>query len=179
MIEVNVSYSKSDFLRGMKFTHLKKSRSRAVTFITWVAAFIAYATVYVFLIRTPGAFVINDGFNVTIGALVAFLATYFMRDLSLFGDSNFERFYESSPLVKDRFTISIDDDGFNSTSESMQSILKWQAVTEAIETKDDFFFFFGPEQSLFIPTRVFSTDQRAELRHLARELLDPKINSLQ
>jgi hypothetical protein len=85
-----------------------------------------------------------------------------------------ENQFKSSPALRETQYISFDEKGLYGTSQFGSGQTNWEAIIEATETEDDFFFFTTKKFAQFIPKRFFTEEQINQIRELAKRKLDNK-----
>lgn len=99
---------------------------------------------------------------------------YALKDFSYFSERFIKKHYDSTKLLQETYKICFDNDGINSESNSFTNTLRWNAVTEAVQTDEDLHFFIGRNASLFIPNRVFTDEKQNEVKNLSKMKLGDK-----
>jgi hypothetical protein len=88
---------------------------------------------------------------------------------------NISRQFKSSPALQQTQHICFDEDGIKGQSSLASGETKWEAVIEAVESKEDFFFYTSKKIAMFIPKRCFSSEeQQNQLRDLIKRKLGDK-----
>jgi hypothetical protein len=111
---------------------------------------------------------------IIIGLMLIAPIIYVVKDFKPFAENSVAQQYKSSPLLHEAQVISFGEEGIESKSDSFASKINWNAIIETAETDKDFFFFTSPKMALFIPKRVFSVEQRDEIKNLAKIKLADK-----
>jgi YcxB-like protein len=175
-IAIEVQYSEDEFVRGIKFANRRAKKGIANSVFYFILSLVTYTLVYVLLLRRSEPWNRGDAVLLTFAVLFALLVAYLLKDFNLLYDLNLSKFYRSSPLLREMYRIDFNEDGITSTSDSVNSELKWTAITEATESAHDFYFFSGPQQALIIPKRAFTVQQRSDIRGLSKKMLSVKAN---
>jgi len=69
----------------------------------------------------------------------------------------------SSPILQEPQKITFEDEGIRGETALSETLTKWDAVTEAAETEQDFFFFVATQRALFFPKKAFADDFQIDL----------------
>lgn len=170
-IEVTVLYTEADFLRGMNYSAGRGKRKLLSTVLVTVVLLVFYVLFFVYFIRSNEQWGLSDAIKLGLGVVTIILVNFLLIDWSPFGDKALRNIYRGSPLLKEQSTIFLSEVGIRTVSASLTNNIEWSAVVETAETDDDIYFFVGPERSLFIPKRVFSTDEMVRFREMSNTML--------
>jgi hypothetical protein len=175
-IKLEIQYTVDDYVRGSSFVLNRQFIFKYGSLIVLCIPVVIYIFSY---LNNP------EGFSrLTLKtALISFapvLALCFLfLFLKFFSNPflkwNLKRQFNSSPLLRATQEITFDEVGVKGETNLSSAVTKWDAVVEAAETDEDFFFFVSNKKALFIPKRGFeSTLEQDRLRALAKRKLAEK-----
>jgi len=84
-----------------------------------------------------------------------------------------KRRLRKSPFYHQRVTVSLDQSGFQESTELSLGKMDWRAFTRAIRLRDGFLLFSGPKPSHWLPDSALSEGNVAE----AQQLIQQKVAS--
>jgi hypothetical protein len=173
IVDFEISYEIGDYTRALNYI-----RGRSFIFKYWLffpLLFFSLLGVFWFLVA-PSDF--GAIFAIFWGGIILTVYLFYIR---YFGNSDpflertIRKQFETSPLLKEPQSIFIDESGIGGSSTISQGITKWGAFIEAVETKEDFFFFTSKKFAIFIPKRVLSDADQYSLREVARNNMGQKV----
>jgi hypothetical protein len=173
-IEIAVKYSADEYVRGMIFSQRKSSSHKISYLILGVSVLIGFIGVYYFINKGEINWNSDLFLKLLFALIIVIPITYSFKDFSLVTEMIFKKQYASTALLQETYQISFDAEGIHSESNSFANKLRWEAIIESVQTNEDLHFFIAYNASLFIPTRVFTDEQKNELKNLVEIKLGDK-----
>ncbi|MCU1290955.1 MAG: YcxB-like protein [Acidobacteria bacterium] len=181
-IEAKISYTPDDFVRNIKYIQSRRFLYKYSIFAPVLVTVCMLLYVYVL---DPVKFTANlmqpekSVVFIVPTLLMGFwwLARKYSPNFLL--KRQIESQFKSSPVLSEIQFISFDEKGFYAANQFGSGQTNWQAIIEATETEDDFFFFTTKQFAQFFPKRCFTEEQINQIRQLATRKLGEKANLLQ
>jgi hypothetical protein len=175
---VNVQYTEKEFVRGMSFVRRSMKMPILWIIVPIILMLAGYILFFKFFLAPDGPWTSGDIFKFGLGIALVPVVAYFLKDRQFFTDLGFSGIYERSPLLQEEYRIAFEEEGIHSSSRSISNELAWDAIQRAVETEDDFHFYISPDQSFFVPKRVFSDAQTQQLKVLAQRVMPDRCELL-
>jgi hypothetical protein len=173
-IIVDVQYTAEDLARGAKYVGQRNVLVKYAFFLPLVI--LSVILLMAFSLKR-GSFTPEQQKNLilvsmsflTVGGMIFFIGrTKYSRIVR----NQFQKQIDSSPALQQPKTIIFDENGISGQSSLGAGETRWEAVIEAAETPDDFYFFTAKRFAQFVPKRAFLNDgQQDKLKFLARSRL--------
>lgn len=170
-VEFEVAYSEHEFVRGMMHARNRTEFSWFNASLSALPMLLGFGFVYWYAIREPGSFRVNDAIVALVGVVISLPLSVALDRFKPFVESSFGRTFRNNPIYQEKFRVRIDRTGIESRSDSFESLVKWDAFSEAFESDDDFYFLLSESQPLFFPKRAFSPEQILAIRRIAQSVL--------
>lgn len=168
-VEVKVTYSEHDFVRGMTHAQHRVGWTWVNIVSSMASVIIGFGLVYWLAFREQGPIRLNDAI---VGVVVLFISYPLAIGLDRVRPSaamQFAKLFRENPVYQEEFSVRIDAQGIYSRSASFESLVHWDAFAKGFESDDDFYFLLSVSQPLFFPKRAFSPEQMLTLRRIASE----------
>ena len=164
MIAVEVTYDAADYARAFMFMQKQKFARRYwyILLAVWTAGVIGLLYFTGFDLQQMGYFLI----------LVFLLVVTTVLTMPLFLRWNFRRQLKSFPAAQGVQTFTFNGEGLQITGSLGNSEIKWEAITKALESSNEFLFYISNNFSYFLPKRAFSS---SEHQITWREVLKDKL----
>jgi len=170
-----VTYTPEDFVRSVRYI---QSRQGLLNRPFSIAVFVIICILLFFYIFNPAQFAQSfsqpKNFLVFVFAFLIVGVWWFLKQNTFFLKRKFEKQIKSSPALSEPQFILFDEEGIYGTSQFGSGQTKWQAMIEAAETEDDFFFFTSKNFAQFVPKRFFKEEQADQIRELVKRHIGEK-----
>ena len=178
-IELEVKYTVDDYVRSLSFMQSRLPLNK-YGFVIFPAIIFLSIIVYSLFSSKEGFELDSLTFTNILAILIAVLFLFFLLlALRFFPNPmlkwSISRQFKSSPALQQTQHICFDEDGIKGQSSLGSGEAKWKAVIEAVESKEDFFFYTSKKFAQFVPKRCFSSEeQQNQLRDLVKRKLGDK-----
>lgn len=171
-IELEIQYTIDDYARGLTYIQRRQFIFKCGIFIL---PLIPLALFLITFIGNPESLFEMSPATASVNIVPFLLLFVFLLAVAKFPSPilkwSLRKQFNSSPALRAKQLISFAKDGIETESELSSSRTKWEAVVEAAETRDDFFFFSSSKFAMFVPKSVMSEIQIITLRELANRNL--------
>jgi hypothetical protein len=164
VIEVEVTYDRSDYVRAIRFMSRRQNRASIGLMVIGgvVLALLLYGA-------DPA------DFKWWVVPVIFGLIIFFYSLIRIIQSSTVARQLKSVPSAHGPHIWAIGREGIRISGELSNTEIKWEAVIKARESANDFFFYLAPRFARFLPKRTLSGEQQvADLKHLISETLGKK-----
>jgi hypothetical protein len=175
-IELEIKYMVDDYVRSMDFMQRRFFIFKYFPYLIVIVA-VGFALFHLFSAPTfeygltillTSAVTIPILLMLAVGLWSMFLPNPLLK-------WNIARQMKSSPALQQNNTFSFDENGVRWAGHLGSGEIKWDAVVESVETKNDFFFFTSNRFAHFVPKRAFTNQEQINaLRDLAKRNLGDK-----
>ena len=168
MIAVEVTYTEADYLRVIRFTTNRQTKTFTIMLVlgTVILALLVYRA-------NP------DGFHwwaIPAIAGLLFLFFYLVRFMQRF---NVGRQLKSVPGINEPYVFTFSEEGIAIVGRLSNANIKWEAIVKARESKSDFLFYTTKRFAQFLPKRAFvNSEDMNNLRVLLSESLGKRAQLL-
>jgi hypothetical protein len=174
-LETEIHYSIDDYVRGLTFV---QGRSVPVKYGFIIVPSILLAVLVVQFLLNPNLLSqLSLYYSALTFAPILLVVGLFLSLKYLpnpFLRRNIQKQVKSSLLLQQAQRISFDEVGIKGQTNLSTGETKWQAITEATETNDDFFFFTSNKHAIFVPKKCLTVNQTNTIRELAKRNLGEK-----
>jgi len=177
-IKSEVTYTIEDFER--QFAYMK-NRNIFLKYLIFLPILFFSAVLLFFYFLDPNKFL--AAFSQPKNYMI-FVAAFLIVGVWWFFGRNKMSYFQRRTLIKQLNTtpafsvpqiVTFDDAGLSGENEFLSGVLKWHAIVEVTETKDDFYFFKSPKFAQFVPKRFFTDEQIDGIKQLAKKHLGEKV----
>ena len=164
MIEVEVTYDQSDYVRAIRF--ISRRQNMVVTGFIVVCAMGIALLLY-----------IEDTADFKWWVMPAMAAVLILLYGLTRGSQswNISRQLKGAPSARGAHVWQVGNEGIRISGALNNTEMKWPAVVKVRESTKDFFFYEAPRFARFLPKRVLANEQQiVELRRLINEKLGKK-----
>ena len=159
MIEVEVTYDQSDYVRAVRSMSQRQNRV-----FCWLLV-IGGSVFALLLYRADPA----DFKWLAIPAILGLLI-FFYGLIRITQSWNITRQLRGAPSAHGAHVWAIGKEGIRISGALSNTDIKWEAITKVRESKDDFFFYQAPRFARFLPKRILTGEQQVvDLRRLITE----------
>jgi hypothetical protein len=181
---VNFTYSVDDYVRALLFIRRRNPILRYIYLLPLILIVVLLLWLYLLnpnqvssTFSSPGKIIpilIGPGITIPILYLLSRRKTNFLMKWQI------RKQMESSPAMRQPQRLMFDNDGLDGQTILSSGHVRWDAIIEATESEDDFYFFTSKKIAMFVPKRSFETieEQNAVRRIAALNLLE-KAETLQ
>jgi hypothetical protein len=153
-VELQFRYTEDEYVAAIRTYLLAKRR---ITFLVGIASLTTLLGIYFLLTQSDTA------------ATISFLCTgtfLFGLFATSFGIFPHRRF-RANPQFRSEYYLQFGEDGILFRTDYIDSTLKWEMYTEALETEKFYLLSYGEGAVTVIPKRVFnSSEQQSQFRDL-------------
>jgi hypothetical protein len=181
-IDVQVLYSADDYARGFKYIQRRNLLVKYAFLLP--LAVITLSLIWLYFLD-PVQFIstfsqVNNLIVLLFVPLIVVPLFYFVsrRKSSFLARRQFAKQIASSPAMQAPQSITFDHNGIEGQTTLSSGMTKWEAIIEATETEDDFYFFTGKKFAMFIPKRVLADKEQDDLHQLLFESLGQRVKKL-
>ena len=177
IIEERITYTPDDYVRNVKYIQSRQVLYKYSLLIPIVVIICMLLFVY---ILEPNKFWANflqaDKVLVFVIPILLIGIWWILRRYSpnFLLKRQIENQFKSSLALREPQYISFDEKGLYGTNQFGSGQTNWEAMIEATETEDDFFFFTTKKFAQFIPKRFFTEEQIIQIRNLTQRKLGNK-----
>jgi hypothetical protein len=172
--EFNVLYDEDEFVRGLIYAYNRGKSSSYASAAFAVSIIAGLGFVYWYSIREPGPLGPKEVVMGLVALILSPLLAVWFNKFSLATELRLARTFRENSIYQEECFVRIDQNGINSRSSSFETLIRWDAFSEAFESDDDFFFILSENQPLFFPKRAISPQERAALRQIASEQMEER-----
>ena len=164
MFEVEVTYSRDDYVRAFRF--MSRHQLRIFNWMIVIGAVVSALLLY----RADPA-----DFDWWVIPAIVGLGIFFFGLIRLNRRWSIGRQLKSAPDAQGSHRWVINGEGIRITGALSNTEIKWEAIIRVRESKSDFFFYSATRFARFLPKRVFTDEQQKDdLRRLLTEKLGNK-----
>jgi|SRR5882672_1365128 len=149
-VELQFRYTEDEYVSAIRAYMLAKRR---IAFFVGIASLVTLLGIYFLLTQSDSA------------ATISFLCTgtfLFGLIATSFGILPHRRF-QANPQFRSEYHLKFAEDGILFRTDHIDSTLKWEIYTEALETEKFYLLSYGEGAVTVIPKRVFSSDEQQAL----------------
>ncbi len=162
-VSVKIQYSVDDTIRVVRFHQNQSFLFRYDVAITGSIVFLAFAVAIVALA--------NDFNEINVLGLIIFSAipsiavaiiVYLLHKLLYpwLAKRRVTKYFKSSPIMNGEFLVEFLDEGIKSTGKLSSSVVAWEAIVKAVESKTDLIFYTGTGwPGLYVAKKAFDSDK--------------------
>lgn len=174
-LDLEIQYSIDDYVRSLTFI---QSRQFIVKYGFIIVPFAMMFLLLVLFLSNPDSFKqVSLYYSIITFAPVLMIVVLFLL-LKYFPNPilrwNVRKQFESSPILREKQRISIDEVGIKGQTQLSAGETKWSAIIEATESKDDFFFFISNKFAMFVPKHKLTSEQKALIYDISKRNLGEK-----
>jgi hypothetical protein len=181
-IVFEVKYRPEDAMKVADFVQRQSFLYRHDALLTGAIVFLGFAFFIFALADDVGAINILGfaAFSLVPACLAGVLVYLIDRQIApRFAKRRVNRYFDSSPTLKETKQIEISAEGIRSTGELGSSLLAWPAITKVVESPSAFLVYLGNEKFPgFYPTNLIHADDLESLRSCLKEFLGVRASLL-